>query len=73
MLLNTTGKVKHPGDPIEDVTKTTLGQIVRDPTRLVEKNGVHTEFLSDIAIDEGGQSIVHQDVISWAQQASISR
>lgn len=68
-MMSTVGEVECLRDPIEEFAKTRLEPNVQDLTCLVEKNGVHTDFLCDIAVGEGGQNHAYLDVVSWLQDA----
>lgn len=66
-MMSTVGEVECLRDPIEEFAKTRLGPNVGDLTCLVEKNGVHTDFLCDIAVGEGRNNAAHRDVVLWLQ------
>lgn len=66
-MMNTVGEVECLKDPIEEFARTRLGPNVQDLTCLVEKNGVHTDFLCDIAVGQGRDNPAYLDVVSWLQ------
>lgn len=64
-VMSTAGEVECLKDPIEEFSMTRLKPNVKDFTWLVEKNGVHIDFLCDFMVGEGGKSEAYKAVVSW--------
>lgn len=64
-VMCTIGEVECLKDPIEEFSMTRLKPNVKDFSWLVEKNGVHIDFLCDFQVREGGRGEPYWRVISW--------
>lgn len=64
-VMSTAGEVECLKDPIEEFSMSRLKPNVKDFSWLVEKNGVHIDFLCDFQVKQGGKGEAYGKVISW--------
>lgn len=66
-VMSTVGEVECLKDPIEDFAMNRLKPNVKDFSWLVEKNGLHIDFLCDFQVKEGGRSEPYRKVVDWVK------